>query len=200
MKLLALILLLLPTICIAQDSWELKKNEDGIAVYTRKLDNEKFKEIHVVCEINGNIKQLYGILQNVNHHKDWVYGTMDSHLINRNSADTIYYYSSVHLPWPASDRDLTVQLILKRDNNDKTLHVHAMGINNLLPKKPKLVRVPYSLGLWNVSTLNGNKIKIDYIFSVDPGGSLPAWLVNMMAVRGPFNTFKNLKGLMENGK
>lgn len=200
MKLSGLLFLLMPMICTAQDNWELKKNETNIAVYSRKLDNEKFKEIRVVCEINGSIQQLYGILQNVNHHKDWVYGTMDSHLINRKSTDTVYYYSSVNLPWPASNRDLTVQLTFKRDNDGKTLHVRAFGVNNILSEKPGLVRVPYSLGLWDIQTLNNGKIKIDYTFSVNPGGSLPAWLVNMMAVRGPFNTFKNLKELMEKGK
>ena len=31
-----------------------------------------------------------------------------------------------------------------------------------------------------------------YIFEIDPGGSVPAWFVNMFADKGPYETFKQL--------
>lgn len=184
-------------ICIAQEKWTLKKNENGIAVYTRKLNSEKFKEIRVICEFEASADKLIEILQDVNHHKDWVYKTTQSYLISRKNKDTLFYYSKIDLPWPASNRDAVVQLSFRRDTVHKNLVIAVRSIPNLLPEKSNLVRVPYSLGLYDVTTLSGNRIKIDYTLSVNPGGSLPAWLVNYTATIGPYNTFKKLKELVE---
>jgi hypothetical protein len=35
-------------------------------------------------------------------------------------------------------------------------------------------------------------ISIVYTFEVDPGGSLPAWLVNSFADKAPYESFKKL--------
>lgn len=194
---LFIFLSLLSSFCFAQEKWDLKKNENGIAVYARKLTTGKFKEIRVICEVKGTEAQLYKILQNVNHHKDWVYNTKVSYLIKRKSKDTLFYYSEVSLPWPITNRDLAIRLTFERDTMNKILKVQARSTDNILPEKSGLVRVPYSLGLWNVTALPNNRIKIDYTFSVNPGGALPAWLVNSMATAGPYNTFKSLKALIE---
>lgn len=196
-KQLVVLFLLIPFVCIGQDNWELKKNLDGIAVFTRKLDNEKFKEIKVLCEFNASKTQLIKILQNVNHHADWVYGTKNSYLISKKNKDTLYYYSETALPWPVSNRDLVIQLSFAEDTVNKILKIRALSMPKMLPEKPNLIRVPFSLGLWNVITLPNQHIKIEYTFSVNPGGTLPAWLVNYSATTGPYNTFKKLKALIE---
>ncbi len=199
MKKLRIIILLsvIPFICVAQGNWELKKNENGILVYTRKLNNERYKEIKVLCQLNASAAQLTKILQDVNHHKDWVYNTKTSNLISRKNKDTLYYYSETTLPWPLNNRDLVIQLTFAEDITNKVLKIQALSMPKMLPDKPNVVRVPYSLGLWNVITLPNNQIKIEYTFSVNPGGALPAWLVNFTATAGPYNTFKKLKELLE---
>ena len=40
-------------------------------------------------------------------------------------------------------------------------------------------------------------ISIVYIFEVEPGGSLPAWVVNMFADKGPYETFKKLSDMLK---
>jgi hypothetical protein len=199
MKKITLILtfFILPCVVLAQEKWDLKKSANGIKVYTRKLDNEKFKEVKVLCEINAPAERLISVLQNVAHHKDWVYQTKLSYLVSRRGRDTVTYYSEVMVPWPVSNRDFVVQLAFHRDSANKVLKIRATSIPKLLPEKPDIVRVPYSLGLWNVYTLPDNRIKIEYTLSVNPGGSLPVWLVNLTATAGPFDSFKKLKEILE---
>jgi hypothetical protein len=179
-------------VCFGQTKWELKRSEEGISVYTRKLDNDRYKEVKVSCETNGTAEKLIEILQDVKHHKDWVYGTKSAHIVSRKSRDTLVYYTEVDLPWPVSNRDLVVQLSYFW-MSAKVLKVEAKSFPEMLPKKPNLVRIPYSRGLWNVVSLPGNRLKIEYEFSVNPGGALPAWLVNYTASTGPLNTFKKLR-------
>ncbi len=180
------------TVCFCQTKWELKRSEEGISVYTRKLENDRYKEVKVTCETSGSAERLIEILQDVNRHKEWVHDTKTANILSRKSRDTLLYYTEVELPWPISNRDLVVQLSYLRVSAT-VLKIEAKSFPEMLPQKPQLVRIPYSRGLWNVVSLPGNRLKIEYEFIVNPGGSLPAWLVNYTASTGPLNTFKKLK-------
>jgi hypothetical protein len=182
---------------IAQENWTLRKDDNGIAVYSRMLSNEKYKEIRVTCEFNATAEQLIKILQDVNHHKEWVYKTTNSYLISKKNKDTLYYYSVIALPWPVSNRDAAVQLSIGRNHDDKNITIMVRSIPSLVPKKSNLIRIPNSLGTYMVTALPNNHIKIDYTLTVDPGGTIPAWLVNYTATVGPYNTFLKLKQLVE---
>jgi hypothetical protein len=77
------------------------------------------------------------------------------------------------------------------------LNVVSNGMKNYQPEKDKLVRVPMSKAVWNISTGSDKTMHLQYILQVDPGGSIPAWILNIFATKGPLETFKNLKEKME---
>ena len=181
---------------LAQDNWELKKNEDGIAVYSRGIANEKLKEIRVVCELPGTTAQLKEILQNVTGHSRWVYLTKKTNLVKKVNDRTLIYYSASDMPWPVTDRDLIVELTITEVPASGNLSIRAKSVSDYLPPTKGYVRVPHSLATWEVVPLPNNKLKIDYTFRVDPGGDIPAWMVNAAATTGPYNTFVKLRELL----
>lgn len=180
----------------AQDKWQLVRNDDGIKVYTRRLNTEKFKEVRADFQLDASEDQLIGVLKNISHHKDWSYGTKRTFLISKENKDTLIYYSEVALPWPFSNRDLVIQLSFRKDTLNKVLHIQARSIPGILPPKPNLVRVPFSLAVWDVKVLPNKVLNIQYTLSTDPGGAIPAWLVNFAASTGPYNSFRKLKELI----
>jgi hypothetical protein len=190
------LLLIASRFALAQGTWQLVKDADGIKVYTRRQPSEKFKEVRADFEAQGTEDQLIGILENIPHHKDWSYGTKRTFLINKKNKDTLIYYSEVSMPWPLSNRDLVIQLTFKKDTVDHTLQIQAKSINGVLPPKPDLIRVPSSLAEWEVKVLPNKLLDIQYTLSADPGGALPAWLVNLAASVGPYNSFQKLKALL----
>ena len=181
---------------LAQDNWELKKNENGIAVYSRGIANEKLKEIRVVCELPGTPAQLINILQHVKGHVDWVYLTKQSYQVKKINERSLIYYSATDMPWPVTDRDLVVELVITEVPGTRNLSIRAKSTAEYLPPKKNFIRVPYSLASWEVVPISPNKLKIDYTFRVDPGGAIPTWLVNAAAATGPYNTFVKLRELM----
>ena len=181
----------------AQGKWELKRNQNGIEVYTRKPASGNLKELRVVCKLNTTKAQLIKMLQDINNYKNWVYSTKTNRILKiTNSQETIYYSIST-LPWPLKDRDLIVQLTILPALNSDRFEIQAKSLPEYLPKDDNFIRVPYSLALWNVTVLNEKELKIDYIFSVNPGGSIPAWLVNSTLAIGPYNSFSKLRELLD---
>jgi hypothetical protein len=65
------------------------------------------------------------------------------------------------------------------------------------PEKKDFVRVPMSRGSWTVTTQSTRKIHLQYILQIDPGGSIPAWILNSFVAKAPLETFSNLKKKME---
>ncbi|SHM71065.1 START domain-containing protein [Mucilaginibacter sp. OK098] len=180
---------------IAQGSWELKKNENGIAVYTRKPATGNLKELRVVCELDATKAQLISTLQDIGNYNDWVYSNKKSEILKSLNPHKIIYYTESRLPWPIKDRDLVVQLDI--NSGPEILEIQAKSLPEYLPQNKKFVRVPYSLAKWKVTQANDNKLKVDYTFSVDPGGNIPSWLVNATMAIGPYNSFVKLRELLD---
>ncbi|RNI30457.1 START domain-containing protein [Rufibacter latericius] len=177
----------------AQGKWELQKNEDGIEVYTRKAKENQFKEIKVVCELPGTAIQLMQLLKDVEHHSDWVYLNRKTRLVKRKSENRLVYYTEADMPWPLTDRDMVVEAVFLPASKEKLARVEVKSVQGYVPEKKDFVRIPASLAIWEINPLPQGNIKIEYTFKLNPGGSVPAWMVNATVAIGPLKTFQNLR-------
>ena len=187
---------LLPGSLFAQKNWVLRKDKDGIQISTRQSDLSKFNDIKVEMDLPGTILQLAAILTDVDKYSQWAYSTGKSMLIKRITPHTLVYYSEFNAPWPVMNRDLYAVMEITTDSIYHLLKVISVGEQNYQPPKRDLVRIPFSKGLWNVTTISRNVIHLIYVVEIDPGGSVPAWIVNIFSTKAPFETFKNLKNKM----
>jgi hypothetical protein len=185
---------------VAQGKWELKKNENGIEVYTRKAATGNLKELRVLCELDATKAELINTLQDVGNYNAWVYSNKKSTILKTINPEKIIYYTQTRLPWPLKDRDLVVELNI--NPIPEILNIQVKSLPDYIPKNNNYIRVPYSLALWKVTETPDNKLKVDYTFSVDPGGSIPSWVVNATLAIGPYNSFMKLRDVLKakNGK
>jgi hypothetical protein len=180
-----------------QYNWKLSKEKDGIRVYQSAVAHSNYKSIKVECILEGTYDKLMAVLNNVNHQKDWVYNNKTAHIISRVNPYEFYYYTETSLPWPMSNRDAVVHLKMNKDSLNRFLKVEAVGVPDYIPEKGGKVRVTKSTISWYVTMPTTKTISIVYIFEVEPGGSLPAWVVNMFADKGPYETFKKLSDMLK---
>jgi len=195
-------MLLTLTVVQAQNNWELRRNENGITIYSRRSTNGKIVELRLQCQLNATPGQLVAQILNISHYSDWVYGNKRSGVIKKVSDQDLVYFTEAHLPWPVQDRDLVLDLNISPATASAPLTITVKSIPGYLPPKKHFIRIPYSLAVWKVTPIPGNKIAIDYTFSLDPGGSIPAWLVNLTVATGPYKSFIMLGNILnaENGK
>jgi START domain len=200
LRFFAFLIVWMPTVTVAraQDNWELRRNENGIVIYSQRHDN--IVRLRLLTEFNATSEGLEAQLQNINNYVNWVYGNKRSGIIKKINNNDIIYFTEAHLPWPIQDRDLVVELTIKPATGTEPLTITAKSIEGVLPPKKHFIRVPYSLAIWHVTPIPGNKIKIDYTFSLDPGGSIPGWLVNMTIAKGPYESFLKLGNILKSGK
>lgn len=188
-----LICLLLQTTAQCQEDWKLKKDKNGIQVYSRKTPNFKFDELKVDCIFEGKISQLAAVILDVNNQYQWVYKTAKSELLKQVTDADLFYYSEIECPWPFDNRDLIARMTITQNTSTKILSIVAKSVDDYLPRKKNLVRVKYSSALWTITPLTNAQFKVEYKIQIDPGDGVPAWILNMFATNGPYESFKNLK-------
>ena len=181
----------------SQIQWDLEKNKDGIKVYTSKAEAAKYKAVKVEAVMAGNLDKLLKLLLDAGSNKEWIYRTNNSYLIKRISANEVLSYTETSVPWPATNRDIPIKMQLNRDVKNNTLKVTAVGVPKAIPEKKGVVRIPYFNSWWDVKYDGKNSLKITYFLEVDPGGSVPAWITNMFAAKGPFETFSSLSQILK---
>ena len=181
----------------AQYNWQLSKAKDGIRVYQSTVKYSNYKSIKVECTLEGNYDKLIAVLNNVSGQKEWVYNNKASYIIKRVNPHELYYYSETSLPWPMSNRDAVVHLTMDKDSLNRYLNIKAVSVPDYIAEKSGKVRVARSTVSWNVTMPTAKTINIIYIFEADPGGSIPAWVANMFADKGPYESFKKLGEILK---
>ncbi|MBW8686682.1 START domain-containing protein [Chitinophaga rhizophila] len=184
--------LLFSLMSYGQPTWTLKHNKDGIQIYTKTIENSDYKGIKVKCSLPATLTQFTAVIMDVNTAGEWLYATKSSTLLKQVSPTDVYYYSEVGLPWPLSNRDFICHLTASQDPRTKVVTIDGPVVPNYMPEKEGIVRVTHSSGKW-VITPAGSQINIEYTLEADPGGSLPAWMVNLFVTKGPMESFKKLK-------
>ncbi len=182
---------------MSQTDWTLKKDKDGIQVYTGKVADSKFKVIKVSCVLDARLSQLAAIILQPELQPEWVIATKLAYTVKHIDASHLYYYAEASVPWPMSNRDMVIDLALNQNAVTKRLTIHANTIDHILPEKNGKQRVPLSQAVWEVEPLGNDKIKIEYNLRIDPGGGIPAWMMNMFIAKGPFESFKNLSTMIK---
>ena len=191
-----LLLLIFESPIFAQTEWTTLKEKDGIKISSRHSPSSPFNDIRVELNLNGNIDQLEAILVDVSRYKEWSYATKISRLVKSIGPGKLIYYTEIEVPWPATNRFFYANFELKKKLNEKSMHVIAENILNYQPVPKDLVQVPLTRGTWNITTITNKSIHVDYILEMDPGGSLPVWVLNLFSTKGPLESFENIKKMM----
>ncbi|QNK61365.1 START domain-containing protein [Pedobacter sp. PAMC26386] len=177
----------------AQDKWALSVNRDGIQVYTRPIDNSKIKAIRVVGTMSATPTQLLAAILDIQTCDEWVYHSTENIMLKQLSPLDLIYYSRIDVPWPVEDRDYVVHIQTEQNPDTKVITVSSPCVPGYVPEKKNIVRISHSVGKWTITPIGKNQVKAEYVLEVDPMGSIPAWLINLFATKGPLETFRGLK-------
>ncbi len=175
----------------AQTDCKLRKDQDSIKVFTCGTDTSRFKSIRAEFTLHASLQQLENFLLDFPNYVMWQYNTTESKSLRKISNSEFIYYARIEAPWPISDRDMVVRLRSVRTN--KSLVVAANSEKNILSERRDFVRVRASYSKWVATETKKNFIEIKYEIQIDPGGNVPAWLINWVCAQAPYQSFKNLK-------
>ena len=187
------LLFLLPSVNegVVED-WALKKDKDGIQIFTRKVEGSRIFEYKAVTTIEtDDLEKLVEIVFDAKEYPTWIEHVVQGEVLNHISDNEKMVYSVAKLPFPFKNRDVVTSMTL--DKGPEYRQINIEGKPDYIDTKSKIIRVPQAKGFWRFERESKGTIVVHYQFLSDPGGQIPAWVINAFIVDGPYKTLINLK-------
>jgi hypothetical protein len=200
-RLVLLLFFSLRALCLpAQESdCTLKKDKDDIQVYTCKSDSSKFRSLKAEFVIEDtSIEELKEFLFTVSNYMKWQFDVTEATMLKRINEDEMIYRVVIDAPWPVDNRELIVHFAIGLQEADRA-NFTINTVPSDLPIQEDLVRIPYSKASWDITRVD-HSLHVTYRMNINPGGNVPAWLVNLAMADGPHESFRDLKKLIETRK
>jgi len=193
------IVLTISSPCLAQkNAWKLRKNKNGIEVYTRKVNNSNLVEFKVTATLQASLLKVRKIIDDVESYPLWMANLEQSGTIKKISNTERYDYFEIKVPWPFENRDMVMH-VKSLFSKNKIIHLEILNSQDYIPAKENMVRIQEAEGSWHFLLVEENTTKITYQLYSDPGGNIPNWVIDLLIVDGPYKTILNLQELVKKG-
>lgn len=170
--------------------WKKKIEKEGISVFERTADEGKIKETRTEMVITASPENVLRVMQDIYNYKHWVPNCESSTITRKISEFEFYYYQVFRAP-VVKDRDLCAKASIRK--TELGYRVDVVPVPQEVPADANRVRITSFRSSTEIIKLNAKQVSVKQIIYVDPGGSIPAFLVNTTVADAPFNTFKGLR-------
>lgn len=175
-------------------SWKLKKNSNGIKVYTRVKSETNIVEFKATMQVLATPSELLEIIKQPKKYPEWIKDIEKVKVISMSENVQLLYYI-IGFPIGFKNRDVVVLFTISKLPND-SYKVVLKSVPEKYPKQDRYKRINDMYGYW-LFKKNGEKTNVTYQVYSDPRGNFPTWIVNIFLVDGPYKIFKNLKKIIQ---
>jgi hypothetical protein len=173
-------------------NWKLTKKEPGLEIYTSESAESNFKMVRAMVELEASPAQVAAVILDVADYTSWGYQCIDSRLLLKPRPNELVYYYVSNAPWPVTNRDLVAQMKATKLSEDEIL-IESHNINKIIPEKKEFVRVVQSNATWRIKKKSQTISTAEFQVKLNPGGTIPSWIVNLFLTDGPYNTLKSMR-------
>lgn len=170
----------------------LKKEKDGIRIYSCPVATSDLLAIQVMFNVTTTMEKYVSMVINIDNYKLWRHSEMNHKLLKQISDHELIYYTQIKAPFPVSDRDLVAHIVIGMDSVTQVLTITTEAMPDYLPQEKDFVRIPKSKSVMKLTPLKDGKLQADCFIETDPGGQIPTWVINAVSASTPYETFKKL--------
>ena len=180
----------------ADSPWKLRVKEDGITVYTRKVEGSPILQFKSDMIVNAPLDKVVRFFENEKIIPQWFHQCTRAELLETNGSDQKVLYFVVHLPWPVTERDSVFRRVRTTDRSTGTVTFFATALPERLPVAKGKIRVQALDSTWKFTPLAGDRTEVYFDQHSDPGGFIPPFIVNKLVVDMPLNSFRNMRKMI----
>lgn len=178
----------------AAPQWRVVRTEDGITISVRSVENSAIAETRGVMTLSGvTLSSVLALISDVAHQHEWVASMDESRVLAELGPVERINYTRSNAPWPVADRDAVVRSRLSYEREQGRVHIESHAEPDYIPEKAGVIRIRKVDSSWTLLRLSADEIEVRYQLHSEPGGSLPAWLINNIMYEQPYQTLLNLR-------
>ena len=182
------------------DSWRLVSDRNDIRVYMRHTDDSRLKTFRGVVELE--LEDEYSIVALLNDYDSlprWLHFVDGVEEFDRNGPLNRMLRFTTHLPWPLRNREAVLEafVVERMDEEQESVMVYFENRPDSLPDNPDYVRFPEMEALFGGVRTGNNRLEVSYQVVLDPGGYIPAWLINVLMRDAPYYTLDRMRRIIQ---
>ena len=182
---------------VAAQSWTFIKEKDGIKIYTRREPGKPLKSFKAVADLHAPKEMVYNLIGNVKNLDWWDKNLKEIKVLYYEKDSRSQYYLVYDAPWPVTDRDLCVDATISTDPVTGIRTVHATPLVGVVPERPDLIRIKDYWQSWVLEPTGKDVVHCVLEGYVDPAGSVPDWIYNMVITETPLKIIRGIKHKLE---
>lgn len=175
--------------------WELAVDSHEIRVWTRTIPDYPIREIRAETIVKSTLNGLVALLMDTGSAARWIYRTDRIDLLKRDDASgSFLIHVMTDFPWPLTDRDAVVEGRITQEPGSGIISVssHAAPLS-IYPATKDFVRMPDMEGGWTFQPLDQGQVKVIMTMRANPGGNIPAAVINLIIHETPYRTLRGLR-------
>lgn len=163
-----------------------------IVVKVRSIQGTDAREVWAEGELSAEVQDLESAILDGNAYPRFMPYVKETKVLEVRPDGTTLLYARLELPL-VTPRDYVVRMRVHRrsgpdGHGDFANAWHA--VNDRLPARPDVVRLPICDGSWTVTHGSPGRSKVVYRASVDPGGWMPGFLSDLANRSGAVGTLR----------
>lgn len=176
-----------------QPDWHRVHDRDGIQVQTRAVPGSDVNAFRASVEIAAPVDSILAVLGDPAACAHYIHGCAEARVLKSTGFYQRDTYQINDFPWPAQDRDLVLEIRI-RELDKGAFRLDMINEPDAFPESQYL-RVRQVSGHYLLTPTQPGQTRVDWEQHTDPGGQLPAWLVNQLVTDVPVNTLRALRKL-----
>ncbi|MDQ8037241.1 MAG: START domain-containing protein [Pedobacter sp.] len=175
--------------------WELAVDSHDVRVWTRAVPDYPIREIRAETTVKSTLNGLVALLMDTENAARWIYRTDRIDLLKRDDASgSFLIHVMTDFPWPLTDRDAVVEGRIVQAADTGMISVSSRSLPaSSYPASTDFVRMPDMEGSWTFQPLADGQVKVVMTMRANPGGNIPAAVVNLIIHETPYRTLRGLR-------
>ena len=198
MRYALLIVLSLVTLPCSADlaDWQSYKRSESTQVEYRK-SQDGLLQIRAKTTVKSGIGAMLHLLEDTANITNWVANSQKAELTTQPDNKTHIVHTYFSAIWPVSKRDMVTKSVWQQDPQSRILTMTITDMGQHYPPVNGYVRIQQVEGEWTLTPLADGLLTIQYQGKADPGGKLPVFIAEKVALRASWQTFSTLKYVLE---
>ncbi|NBW83236.1 hypothetical protein EBR21_15920 [bacterium] len=201
MKLIAVLFVgIIPCLAFAGDEqWQLDIDVDGVKVWTQEMPGSRYKQARGEIVVTASPQKAFAVIVSAETCRQWVYSCVESYVVSRPVPQDGIVYMRTNSLWPIADRDVLFLAKTSFDAAKQEYHAELSKHSDVVPPVEGVVRIGAMVGSWTVTGLDEKSSRVVFWSHVEPGGLLPAALVNFALGRLHQSSLLKLREYLKQG-
>jgi hypothetical protein len=179
--------------------WERVGEQDGVTVWRREVSGSPLVEFRGEARVPVDFRQVLAVLHDPTRKTEWMEGCVEFRRLETRGPGQSVVYLRMGSTFPlVSDRDVVLasDVDLWRDRRQVKVTVTATE-HASAPPRDGAVRMPRLDATWTLVARGPEATDVTYQVRADPGGAIPAWVVNLVSRKVPLRTLSRLRAQVQ---